>query len=81
MKRWIIILLIGICMFLGGRFLSQTILDLAPTNNPAHSALVADADYHMVGMSNTYSTVSYLGLGVLALSAIIFIIDRRRKTN
>ncbi len=79
MKRWIIVLVIGLCMFLGGRFLSQAILDLAPTNNPAHSALIADADYHMIGMSNAFSTISYLGLGVLALSAIVFFVDRKKK--
>ncbi|MEO9277879.1 MAG: LPXTG cell wall anchor domain-containing protein [Nitrososphaera sp.] len=81
MKRWVVILIIGICMFVGGRFLSQTILDLAPTNNPAHSALISDADYHMIGMSNTYSTISYVGLGVLVLSGIVFFIDRKKKNK
>ena len=79
MKRWIVILIIGLCVFLGGRFLSQVILDLAPTDNPAHSALISDADYHMIGMSNTYSAISYVGLGIVVLSAVVFIIDRRNK--
>lgn len=78
MKRWLVILLIGIIMFFGGRFLSQTVLDLAPTNNPAHSALISDADYHMIGMSNTYSMASYLGLGVIVLGGVVFFADRKK---
>lgn len=79
MKRWIIILVIGIIIFFGGRFLSQTILDLAPTSNPAHSALITDTDYHMIGMSNTYSAISYVGLGIIVLSGVVFFVDRKRS--
>ncbi len=66
-------------MFFGGRLLSQTVLDLAPTINPSHSALLSDADYHFIGMSNSLSTVSYLGIGVIVLSGFIFFIDRRKN--
>ena len=81
MKRGIKIVIGGIVMLAGGHFLSQLVLDLIPTINPANSSVIADTNYHMVTLSNQLSTVSQFGIIVLFIGAITFFIDRRKSDN
>lgn len=78
-NRGIGILLAGVGMFLVGHFLSQLVLDLIPTINPANSSVIADANYHMLSISNQLSITSQFGLIVIVIGAIIFFTDRRKK--
>lgn len=68
-------------MLVGGHFLSQLVLDLIPTINPAHSSLITDTNYHMLALSNQLSTVSQFGIIVLVIGAIIFFTDKRKSNN
>ena len=68
-------------MLIVGHFLSQLVLDLIPTINPAHSSLIQDANYHMLSLSNQLSLVSQFGIIVLFIGAITFFIDRRKSSN
>ncbi len=77
-RRGIGILLAGVGMFLAGRFLSQTVLDLIPTINPANSSDIADANYHMLSISNQLSIISQFGIIVIVIGAIIFFTDMRK---
>jgi ascorbate-specific PTS system EIIC-type component UlaA len=79
MKRGIAIIIGGICMLIGGHFLSQMVLDVMPTINPANSSLIADTNYHMMTLSNQLSTASQFGVIVLLIGAITFFIDRRKS--
>jgi hypothetical protein len=81
MKRGIIIVIGGIFMLIGGHFLSQLVIDLIPTINPAHSSLITDVNYHMLALSNQLSLVSQFGIIVLLIGAITFFIDRRKSSN
>ncbi|MDE1842041.1 MAG: hypothetical protein KGH95_00150 [Thaumarchaeota archaeon] len=76
-KRGTGIMIAGIAMFLAGHFLSQLVLNLTPTINPANSSLIADANYHMIAMSNQLTTVSQFGIIALVIGAFVFFIDRR----
>ena len=78
--RGIGVLLAGAGMFLVGHFLSQLVLDLIPTINPANSSAIADANYHMLSISNQLSIISQFGLIVIVIGTIIFFTDRRKKT-
>jgi len=78
--RGIGVLLAGAGMFLVGHFLSQLVLDLIPTINPANSSAIADANYHMLSISNQLSIISQFGLIVIVIGAIIFFTDKRKKT-
>ena len=78
--RGIGVLLAGVGMFLVGHFLSQLVLDLIPTINPANSSAITDANYHMLPISNQLSIASQFGLIVIVIGAIIFFTDRRKKT-
>jgi len=78
-SRGIGILLAGAGMFLLGHFLSQLVLDLIPTINPANSSVIEDANYHMVSISNQLSIISQFGLIVIVIGGIIFVTDRRKK--
>ena len=80
-NRGIGIVLAGAGMFLVGHFLSQLVLDLIPTVNPANSSVIADANYHMLSISNQLSIISQFGLIVIVIGAIIFFTDRRKKTT
>lgn len=80
-KRGIGILLSGAAMFIIGHFLSQLVLNLIPTINPANSSAIADANYHMLSISNQLSIISQFGIIVLLIGAIIFFIDRRKSNN
>jgi hypothetical protein len=81
MNRGIAIMIGGGCMLIGGHFLSQLVLDLIPTINPAHSSLITDTNYHMLTLSNQLSTASQLGIIALLIGTIIFITDRRKLNN
>jgi len=78
-NRGIGVLLAGVGMFLVGHFLSQLVLDLIPTINPANSSVITDANYHMLSISNQLSIISQFGLIVIVIGAIIFFTDRRKK--
>ena len=78
-NRGIGILLAGVGMFLVGHYLSQLVLDLIPTVNPANSSVIADANYHMLSISNQLSIISQFGLIVMVIGSIIFFTDRRKK--
>jgi len=80
-NRGIGIVLAGAGMFLAGHFLSQLVLDLIPTINPANSSAIADANYHMLSISNQLSIISQFGLIVIVIGTIIFFTDRRKKTT
>ena len=80
-NRGIGIVLAGAGMFLVGHFLSQIVLDLIPTVNPANSSVIADANYHMLSISNQLSIISQFGLIGIVTGAIIFFTDRRKKTT
>ncbi len=80
-NRGIGILLSGAGMFLVGHFLSQLVLDLIPTINPANSSVIADVNYHMLSISNQLSIISQFGLVVMVIGGIIFFTDRRKKTT
>lgn len=80
-NRGIGIVLAGAGMFLVGHFLSQLVLDLIPTINPANSSAIADANYHMLSISNQLSIISQFGLIVIVIGVIIFFTDRRKKTT
>jgi len=80
-NRGIGIVLAGAGMFLVGHFLSQLVLDLIPTINPANSNAIADANYHMLSISNQLSIISQFGLIVIVIGTIIFFTDRRKKTT
>ena len=80
-NRGIGTVLAGAGMFLVGHFLSQLVLDLIPTINPANSSAIADANYHMLSISNQLSIISQFGLIVIVIGAIIFFTDRRKKTT
>ena len=78
-NRGVGILLAGTGMFIVGHFLSQLVLDLIPTINPANSSVIADANYHMLSISNKLSTISQFGIIVIVIGVIIFFTDRRKK--
>lgn len=78
-NRGVGVLLAGTGMFLVGHFLSQLVLDLIPTVNPANSSVIADANYHMLYISNQLSIISQFGIIVIAIGVIIFFTDRRKK--
>jgi len=63
-------------MLIGGHLLSQVVLDLIPTINPAHSSLITDTNYHMLSLSNQLSLVSQFGLIVLVLGAVVLLADK-----
>ncbi len=81
MKRGIIIVIGGAFMLIGGHFLSQLVLDVMPTINPANSSVIKDSDYHMISLSNQLSLVSQFGIIVLFIGAITFFIDKRKSSN
>ena len=78
-NRGIGILLAGTGMLLVGHFLSQLVLDLIPTVNPANSSVITDANYHMLSISNQLSIISQFGIIVMVIGVIIFFTDRRKK--
>jgi hypothetical protein len=77
-KRGIGILLAGVVMFLVGHFLSQLVLNLIPTINPANSSAIADANYHMLSISNQLSIISQFGIIAMVVGGVIFFVDKRR---
>ena len=80
-KRGIGILLSGAGMFIIGHFLSQLVLNLIPTINPANSSAIADANYHMLSISNQLAIISQFGIIVMVIGGIIFFADKRKMKN
>jgi glucose uptake protein GlcU len=80
-KRGIGILLSGAGMFLVGHFLSQLVLNLIPTINPANSSAIADANYHMLSISNQLVIISQFGIIVMVIGGIVFFADKRKMKN
>jgi glucose uptake protein GlcU len=77
-KRSIGILLTGTGMLLVGHFLSQLVLNLIPTINPANSSAITDANYHMLSISNQLSIISQFGIIVMVIGGVIFFVDKRK---
>ena len=77
-KRGIGILLSGAVMFVVGHFLAQLVLNLIPTINPANSSAIADANYHMLSISNQLSIISQFGIIMMVIGGIVFFVDRRK---
>ncbi|MEO9277580.1 MAG: hypothetical protein ABI340_07380 [Nitrososphaera sp.] len=77
-KRGIGILLSGAVMFIVGHFLSQLVLDLIPTINPANSSAIADTNYHMLSISNQLAIISQFGIITMVIGGIVFFVDRRK---
>ncbi|MDC8452614.1 MAG: hypothetical protein LV477_06860 [Candidatus Nitrosotalea sp.] len=77
-KRGIGILLSGAGMFIVGHFLSQLVLDLIPTINPANSSAITDANYHMLSISNQLAIISQFGIITMVIGGIVFFVDRRK---
>jgi hypothetical protein len=77
-NRGIGILLSGAGMFIVGHFLSQLVLDLIPTINPANSSVIADANYHMLSISNQLAIISQFGIIAIVIGGIVFFVDRRK---
>lgn len=77
-NRGIGILLSGAGMFIVGHFLSQLVLDLIPTINPANSSVIADANYHMLSISNQLAIISQFGIIAMVIGGIVFFVDRRK---
>lgn len=77
-KRGIGILLSGASMFIVGHFLSQLVLDLIPTINPANSSAIADANYHMLSISNQLAIISQFGIIAMVIGGVVFFVDRRK---
>jgi len=71
-------MIVGASMLIGGHFLSQLVLDLIPTINPANSSLITDTNYHMVTLSNQLTTVSQFGIIVLLIGTFTYFTDRRK---
>ncbi|WP_157926624.1 hypothetical protein [Candidatus Nitrosotalea okcheonensis] len=65
-------------MFPVGHFLSQMVLDLISTINPANSSVIVDTNYHMLSISNQLTTVSQFGIIVIVIDAIVFFADKRK---
>ena len=80
-KRGIGILLSGAAMLIIGHFLSQVVLNLIPTINPANSSAIADANYHMLSISNQLSIISQFGIIIMVIGAIVFVVDRKKTKN
>ncbi len=79
MKRGYGIIIAGIGMLVIGHFISQWIVDNIPTINPAHSSMLADAEYHMLDWSNQLRTISQWGIVVLVIGIFVTILDKIKK--
>ena len=77
-NRGLGILLSGPVKFIVGHFLSQLVLDLIPTINPANSSVIADTNYHMLSISNQLSIISQFGIIAMVIGGIVFFVDRRK---
>ena len=80
-KRGIGILLSGAGMCIIGHFLSQLVLNLIPTINPANSSAIVDANYHMLSISNQLAIISQFGIIIMVIGGIVFFVDKRKIKN
>ena len=83
MKRSYAILIGGFILFVAGNFFGNSILNLIVTDNPSHSSLITDANYHMIWWSNSLLLLGKIGIIILVIGAFVFFMDRKstRKTN
>ncbi|MDE1769624.1 MAG: hypothetical protein KGI28_03585 [Thaumarchaeota archaeon] len=83
MQRSYAILLSGVILFIVGNFFGNSILNLIVTNNPTHSSLVADTNYHLVWWSNSLLLLGKIGIIIFVIGIFVFFIDRKstRKAN
>lgn len=83
MKRSYAILIGGFVLFVAGNFFGNSILNLIVTDNPSHSSLITDANYHMIWWSNSLLLLGKIGIIILVIGVFVFFMDRKstRKTN
>ena len=83
MKRSYAILLAGLVLFTLGNVFGNSILNLIVTDNPSHSSLITDTNYHLIWWSNSLLLLGKIGIIILVIGAFVFLTDRRstRKTN
>ena len=83
MKRSYTILIGGFVLFVAGNFFGNSILNLIVTDNPSHSSLITDANYHMIWWSNSLLLLGKIGIIILVIGIFVFFMDRKsiRKTN
>jgi hypothetical protein len=83
MQRSYFILIGGFCLFVLGNYLGNSILDLIVTDNPAHSSLIKDTNYHLIWWSNSLLFLGKMGIIILVIGVFVFFSDRisKRKVN
>ena len=83
MQRSYAIILSGVVLFIVGNFFGNSILNLIVTNNPSHSSLVTDTNYHMVWWSNSLLLLGKIGIIIFVIGIFVFFMDRKstRKVN
>ena len=83
MKRSYAILLGGLVLFIVGNVFGNSILNLIVTDNPSHSSLIIDTNYHLIWWSNSLLLLGKIGIIILVIGVFVFFIDRKstRKIN
>ena len=82
MKRSYAVLIGGFTLFVAGNFFGNSILNLIVTDNPSHSSLVTDTNYHLVWWSNSLLLLGKIGIIVVVIGVFVFFTDRKnRKAN
>ena len=83
MKRSYAILIGGFVLFIAGNVFGNSILNLIVIDNPTHSSLVIDTNYHLIWWSNSLLLLGKIGIIILVIGAFVFFMDRKsgRKTN
>lgn len=79
MKRSYAILLAGLVLFTLGNVFGNSILNLIVTDNPSHSSLITDTNYHLIWWSNSLLLLGKIGIIILVIGVFVFLTDR--KTN
>ena len=83
MQRSYAIILSGVVLFIVGNFFGNSILNIIVTNNPSHSSLVTDTNYHLVWWSNSLLSLGKIGIIIFVIGICVFFMDRKstRKAN
>lgn len=83
MKRSYVVLIGGFVLFVAGDFFGNSILNLIVIDNPSHSSLVTDTNYHLIWWSNSLLLLGKIGIIILVIGVFVFFMDRKsiRKTN
>lgn len=83
MQRSFAILLGGFVLFILGNVFGNAILNLIVEDNPSHSSLITDTNYHLIWWSNSLLLLGKIGIIILTIGVFVFFIDRKskRKTN